>query len=100
MVYHPVTRKILLNHIDIAFIMRPSDYEAAPSGVHHQSLTGKLFKFLSGYKKSEHRSFEEICAAIDAEKDSIPSLTQGGYTQASGDGEKTEPAVHGGHAVT
>lgn len=59
-----------------------------------------MFKFLFGYKKSEHRSFEEICAAIDAGKGHIPSLTQGGYTQASEDGKKMEPAVHGGHAVT
>ena len=46
-----------------------------------------MFKFLFGYKKSEHRSFEEICAAIDAGKGHIPSLTQGGYTQASEDGK-------------
>lgn len=87
MIDHPIARKILLNHINVSFIMRTSNDQPATSGIHHQSLTGKLLKFLFGYKKSKHRSFEEICAAIDAGKGSIPSLTQGGYTQAES-GEK------------
>lgn len=84
-VYHPVSGKILLNHVNIAFFMRPANDKPATPGIHHQSLPGKPVKFLLGYKKSKHRSFEEICAAVDAEKKRIPSLTQGGYTQESGD---------------
>ncbi|MDC1835629.1 hypothetical protein [Bacteroides uniformis] len=49
--------------------------------------------------KSNHRTFEELCATIDAQKDQIPSLIDGGFTQANGS-KKIEFTVHDGHAAT
>lgn len=61
--------------------MRTTHNQPTSTSVHNPTLFGKLFKLLCRNYKSHHRTFEELCAAIDAQKDQIPSLTNGGFTR-------------------